>query len=134
MDLSLPFRSEAVDERLERKSVDPQLGVVAIARHADIGGDLGCDRSSVELQGEWVDGDDRVLEADTCFPIGDLDFPKEEFRDVHVYCQLAQRQRDRGRFTRFGRGGCRFGNHGGRCRSRIGFGGAGQQVVKRRQV
>ena len=134
MDLSLPFRSEAVDERLQRKSVDTQLCVVAIARHADIGGDLGCDRSSVELQGEWVDGDDRVLEAEAGFPIGDLDFPEEDFRDVHVHRQLTQRQRDRGRFTGFRRCGGRFGNRGGRGRSRIGFGGAGQQVVKRRQV
>ena len=47
---------------------------------------------------------------------------------------MTQRQRDRGRFTRFGRGGCRFGNHGGRGRSRIGFCGTRKQVVKRRQV
>ena len=134
MNLSLPFRSEAVDEWFQRKPVDAQLGVIAIAGHADIRGDLGRDRSSVDLERERVDGDDRVLEADTCFPIGDLDFSEEDFRDVHVYCQLAQRQRDRGRFTRFGRGGCRFGNHGGRCRSRIGFCGTREQVVKRRQV
>ena len=134
MDLTLPFRSEAVDERLQRKPLDAQLGVVAIAGHADIGRHLGGDRSPVDLEGERVDGDNRVLEAEAGFPIGDLDFPEEDFCNVHVHRQLPQRQRDRGRFTRFGRGGCRFRSRGGRCRGRVGFGRTGQQVVQRRQV